>query len=181
MNRLRWSLAVVLVPAILGVAGLLIARAAPPGQPASTAAGTSATPAPTRPASTHPASARPASTHPASSAPRASHPPRRTARPRRTGPWAVVTAYYRDINARRYTRAWALISPGLNTGQSYAEFVAGYACTGTERPAKLSQSGDQITFHLTVTDNCAGVTHYYTGTDIVRGGKIVAAHVTRTG
>jgi hypothetical protein len=178
MSRLRWSLAVVLVPAILGLAGLLVARAAPPGParpPASTAAGTSAAPAPT-----HPDSTRPASTHPASSAPRASHHPRRTARPRRTDPWAVVTAYYRDINAGRYARAWALISPGLDTGQSYAEFVAGYACTGTERPAKLSQSGDQVSFHLTVTDNCTGATQSYTGTDIVRGGKIVAAHVTRT-
>jgi hypothetical protein len=179
MNRLRWSLAVVLVPAILGVAGLLVARAAPPWParpPASTAAGTSAAPTPA-----HTASTRPAGTHPASGEPRASHAPRRTARPRRTGPWAVITAYYRDINARRYARAWALISPGLDTGQSYAEFVAGYNCTGTERPAKLSQSGDQVSFHLTVTDNCAGATQFYTGTDIVRGGKIVAAHVTRIG
>src|SRR5215475_453719 len=179
MNRLRWSLAVVLVPAILGVAGLLLARAAPPGParpPASTGAGTSAAPAPA-----HPASTRPASTHPASGAPRAPHPPRRPARPRRTGPWAVVAAYYRDINARRYARAWALISPGLDTGQSYAEFVAGYTCTGTERPAKLGQSGHQVSFHLTVIDNCTGAAQYYTGTDIVRGGKIVAAHVTRTG
>jgi hypothetical protein len=178
MNRLRWSLAVVLVPAILGVAGLLVARAAPPGParpPARTAAGTSVAPAPT-----HPATTRPASTHPASGAPRASHPPRRTARPGRTGPWAVVAAYYRDVTARRYARAWALISPGLATGQSYAEFVAGYTCTGTERPAKLSQSGHQVSFRLTVIDNCTGAAQYYTGTDIVRGGKIVAAHVTRT-
>jgi hypothetical protein len=178
MNRLRWSLAVILVPAILGVAGLLVARAAPPGParpPASTAAGTSAAPAPT-----HPASTRPASTHPASGAPRASHPPRRTAPPGHIGPWAVVAAYYRDITAHRYARAWALISSGLDTGQSYAEFVAGYTCTGTERPAKLSQSGHQVSFRLTVIDNCTGAAQHYTGTDIVRGGKIVAAHVTRT-
>jgi hypothetical protein len=93
----------------------------------------------------------------------------------------VITAYYRDINARRYARAWALISPGLATGQSYAQFVAGYACTGTERPTKLSQSGPQVSFHLTVIDNCTGATQHYTGTDTVGGGKIVAAHVTRTG
>ena len=180
MNRLRWSLAVVLVPALLGVAGLLVAHAAPPAParpPASSAARTS--PAPTR-ASTHPASARPASTHPASGTPRASHTPGRTARPRRTGPWAVIAAYYRDINARRYARAWALISPGLDTGQSYAQFVAGYACTGTERPAKLSQSGPQVSFHLTVINNCTGVAQHYTGTDTIRGGKIIAAHVTPT-
>ena len=93
----------------------------------------------------------------------------------------MVAAYYRDISARRYARAWALISPALDTIQSYAQFVAGYACTGTERPAKLSRSGHQVSFHLTVIDNCAGATQYYTGTDTVHGGKIVAAHVTRTG
>jgi hypothetical protein len=93
----------------------------------------------------------------------------------------VVAAYYRDITARRYAPAWALISPALDTVQSYAQFVAGYSCTGTERPAKLSQSGHQVSFHLTVTDSCAGATQYYTGTDTVLGGKIVAAHVARTG
>ena len=169
MKRLRWPLAVVLIPAILGVAGLLVARAAPPAPaspPANTAARTPATPTP-------------ASTHPASGAPRASPAARHTARHRHTGPWAVVAAYYRDISARRYARAWALISPALDTGQSYAQFVAGYACTGAERPAKLRRSGHQVSFHLTVVDNCAGATQYYTGTDTVRGGKIVAAHVTR--
>ena len=177
MKRLRWPLALVLIPAILGVAGLLVAHAAPiaPSRPPTTAVRPSASTA-----ARTPATPAPASTHPASGAPRASPAPRHTARPRRTGPWAVVAAYYRDINAGRYARAWALISPALDTVQSYAQFVAGYACTGTERPAKLSQSGHQVSFHLTVIDNCAGATQYYTGTDTVSGGKIVAAHVTPT-
>ena len=177
MKRLRWPLALVLIPAILGVAGLLVAHASPiaPSRPPTTAVRPSASTA-----ARTPATPAPASTHPASGAPRASPAPRHTARPRRTGPWAVVAAYYRDISARRYARAWALISPALDTVQSYAQFVAGYACTGTERPAKLSQSGHQVSFHLTVIDNCAGATQYYTGTDTVSGGKIVAAHVTPT-
>jgi hypothetical protein len=171
MKRLRWSLAVVIVPAVLGAAGLLVAHAAPPAParpPVSTLAQTP-TPASTRPASTHPASGKPRSSH-----------PRRTARSLRTGPWAVITAYYRDINARRYARAWALISPGLGTDQTYAQFVAGYACTGAERPAKPRRSGHQVSFHLTVIDNCTGAAQRYSGTDTVRGGKIVAVHVTRT-
>jgi hypothetical protein len=177
MKRLRWPLAVVLIPAILGVAGLLVAHAAPiaPSRPPTTAVRPSASTA-----DRTPATPAPTSTHPASGAPPASPAPP-TARPRRTRPWAVVAAYYRDISARRYARAWALISPALDTVQSYAQFVAGYACTGTEQPAKLSQSGHQVSFHLTVTDNCAGATQYYTGTDTVQGGKIVAAHVTRSG
>lgn len=176
MSRLRWALAVFLVPAILGAAGLLVAHAdplAPARPPASTAARTSAAPTP---ASTHPAA-----TNGATGAPRASPASSRTARGRRTGPWAVIAAYYRDINARRYARAWALINHALASSQSYAQFVAGYTCTGNERPAKVSQSGPQVSFHLTVINSCTGASQYYTGTDTVRGRRIVAAHVTRTG
>jgi hypothetical protein len=61
------------------------------------------------------------------------------------------------------------------------QFVAGCACTGTEQPTKLGQSGHQVSFSLTVVNDCTRAAQYYTGTDIVRGGKIVAADVTRTG
>jgi hypothetical protein len=93
----------------------------------------------------------------------------------------VVRAYYRDVSSHQYAKAWALISSGRVTGQTYQQFVAGYACTGTEQPAKLSQSGHQVRFNLTVANDCTGAAQYYTGTDTVRGGKIVAADVTRTG
>jgi hypothetical protein len=93
----------------------------------------------------------------------------------------VVAGYYRDVDSRRYAKAWILISPALATGQTYQEFVAGYACTGTEQPTKLRQSDHQVTFKLAVVNHCTGVTQYYTGTDIVRGEKIVAADVTRIG
>ena len=52
---------------------------------------------------------------------------------------------------------------------------------GTERPTRLSQSGHQVGFNLTVVNTCSAAFQYYTGTDTVRGGKIVAAEVTRTG
>jgi hypothetical protein len=93
----------------------------------------------------------------------------------------VVSAYYRDVDAHKYAQAWALISSALGTVQTYQQFVAGYACTGTEQPTKLGQSGNQVNFNLTVLNDCSGASQYYTGTDTVRGGKIVAAHVTRTG
>lgn len=93
----------------------------------------------------------------------------------------MVSAYYRDVESRKYAKAWALISSGLVTGQTYQQFVAGYACTGTERPIKLGQSGHQVSFNLVVVNNCTGAAQYYTGADTVRGGKIVAADVTRTG
>lgn len=173
MKRLLWPLAVVLVPAILGAAGLLVAHAAP-AAPASP---------PAEIATLRPAASPTASTSTASGTPRATPAHRHAARPRRhrTDPWAVVSAYYRDIDSHRYARAWALISSGLVTGQTYQQFVAGYSCTGNEQPTKLSQSGHQLSFSLAVVNDCTGAAQSYTGTDTVRGGKIVAADVTRTG
>jgi hypothetical protein len=175
MKRLLWPLAVVIVPAILGAAGLLVAHAAPlaPTAPPDTIATLRPTASPS-PAPT---------TTTASGTPRATATPRQAARPRPplTDPWAVVSAYYRDIDAHKYAQAWALISPALATYQTYQQFVAGYACTGTEQPTKLGQSGHQVSFNLTVLNDCTGTAQYYTGTDTVRGGKIVAADVTRTG
>jgi len=176
MKRLLWPLAVVIVPAILGVAGLLIARAAPPapGAPPEKAAALSPAASPTP---------GPASSGTPAGGPRPTATPGQAARPgpRPTGPWAVVRAYYRDVNSHQYAKAWALISSGLATGQTYQQFVAGYACTGTERPAELGQSGHQVRFSLAVVNDCTGAAQHYTGTDTVRGGKIIAADVTRTG
>jgi hypothetical protein len=176
MKRLLWPLAVIIVPAILAVAGLLVAHAAPPA-PAARADQIAAT----RPtASSSPA---PTIVTTPSGRPRATATPRRPARPRPrlTDPWAVVTAYYRDVESHKYAKAWALISPALVTEQTYQQFVAGYACTGTEQPTKLDQSGHQVSFNLMVVNDCTAAAQYYTGTDTVHGGKIVAAHVTPTG
>jgi len=176
MKRLLWPLAVVIVPAILGAAGLLVAHAclpvetAPPEKIATFRPKASPAPAP-------------ATTNTASSRPRATITPRPAARsrPPLTDPWAVVSAYYRDVSSRKYAKAWALINSGLATGQTYQQFVAGYACTGTEQPTKLGQSGHQVNFNLTVVNDCTGTAQHYTGSDTVRGGKIVTADVTRTG
>lgn len=172
MKRLLWPLAVVIVAAILGAAGLLLAHAAPPAP--ATPPGTIAALRPT--ASPSPA---PTITTTASGTPRATVTVQ--PRPQVTDPWAVVSAYYRDVNAHKYAQAWALISSALATFQTYQQFMAGYACTGIEQPTKLGQSGHQVSFNLTVLNDCTGAAQYYTGTDTVRGGKIVAADVTRTG
>lgn len=166
MKRMLWPLAVVIVPAILGAAGLLVAHAAPPAPPETAALHPAASPAPA-----------PTTT------PRTARTPRPAIRPRpqHTGPWAVAAAYYQDISARKYAAAWALISAGLATGQTYQQFVAGYACTGTEQPTKLGQTRHRVRFTLTVTSTCTGATQYYTGTDTIHRGKITAAQVTRTG
>jgi hypothetical protein len=172
MKRLLWPLAVLVVPAVLAAAGLFLIHTPVPAPAAPS--DTTATLQPT-------VSPSPAPTVTASGSPRPT--PRQAARHRHhhAGPWAVVSAYYRAIDARNYAKAWALISSGLATGQTYQEFVSGYACTGAEKATKLSQSGHQVSFNLTVVNGCAAATQHYTGTDTVLGGKIVAADVTRTG
>jgi hypothetical protein len=42
------------------------------------------------------------------------------------------------------------------------------------------QSGDEVNFDLAATDSCNGTTQYYTGTDTVENGIIVAADITET-
>jgi hypothetical protein len=170
MKKLLWPLAVLVVPAILAAAGLYLIRTPVPAPVVPSDATSTLKPA-----------ASPSPTPTTASGPRQT--PRQAAghRHHHTGPRAVVSAYYRDINAHRYARAWALISSGLATGQTYQQFESGYACMGAEKVTKLSLSGHQVSFNLAVVNGCTAATQYYTGTDTVIGGKIVAADVSRTG
>jgi hypothetical protein len=135
----------------------------------------------TPPAKSHPASSgSPSSSAPASTAPAAppasaqAAPP---ASPNVTDPWAVVSAYYGDIESGSYQQAWALLDSGATTGQTYQQFVDGFACTGSQDLSELSASGNQVTFSLSATDTCNGQVQHFTGTDTVENGKIVAADV----
>ena len=98
-----------------------------------------------------------------------------------TDPWAVVSAYYGDIESQDYQQAWALIGHGTTTGQNYQQFVNGFACTGSQQLQKVSESGDQVTFNLAATNSCTGQVQNFTGTDTVQNGMIVAANVSQTG
>ena len=101
--------------------------------------------------------------------------------PNVTDPWAVVSAYYGDLESGNYAEAWALLSAGAVTGQTYQQFVAGFACTGSQQLTEVGAAGDQVSFQLAATDDCTGVVQHYTGTDTVVSGKIVAADVHLTG
>jgi hypothetical protein len=117
-------------------------------------------------------SAAPPSAAPPSAAP--------SAAPNVTDPWAVVSAYYGDIESGDYAEAWALLDSGLTTGQTYQQFVNGFACTGAQDLSKNWESGDEVNFDLAATNDCTGAVQTFTGTDTVAGGKIVAADVTQT-
>jgi hypothetical protein len=107
--------------------------------------------------------------------------PQPVVKPNVTDPWAVVSAYYGDIDSRDYPQAYALIGNGSTTGQSYAEFVAGFSCTGAQAVSENWESGDQVNFDLAAVDSCTGNTQYFTGTDTVENGVIVAARVAAAG
>jgi hypothetical protein len=127
-----------------------------------------------------PASASPSGGSAPASAPTTAAPPTPETVPNVTSPWAVVSAYYGDIESGNYAEAWALLDSGATTGQTYQQFVAGFACTGSQQVTDDGTSGDQVSFSLAATDTCTGQVHTYSGTDTVQNGKIVAADVTQT-
>jgi hypothetical protein len=141
------------------------------------ACGTTVAQAPAAPAvtrtATPPASPVSPSASPQTSAPQSD--------PNVTDPWAVVSAYYGDVESGAYPQAWALLSSGAVTGQTYQQFVAGFSCTGGQALTEQGASGDQVSFSLAATDSCTGAVQHFSGTDTVSGGKIVAAHITQTG
>jgi hypothetical protein len=101
--------------------------------------------------------------------------------PNVTDPWAVVSAYYGDIESGDFAQAWTLVGSGATTGQTYQQFVSGFACTGSQSVTEVGESGDQVTFDLAATNSCSGQVQDFTGTDTVQNGMIVAAHVVQTG
>src|ERR1700722_5034727 len=134
-------------------------------------------PAPTTTVTRPPAP--PATTAPASPAPAA--PPPGSATPAGGGnvtdPWAVVSAYYGDVESGNFRQAWRLIGSGSTTGQTYQQFADGYACTGSQDLTEVGESGNTVTFNLTATDSCTGQVQHYSGTDTVQNGTIVADNV----
>lgn len=172
-SKLVWPLAAIFIALIVAVGGVLAARsyARPPAAAAPTVE-----------------TVRPAvSTSPAPMVTRTVIRRRRVRVPvavpvpNVTDPWAVVSAYYGDVESHDYREAWALLNSGAVTGQTYRQFVAGYACTGAEQVTELGEYGGQVRFDLEAVDDCTGETQYYTGTDTVAGGKIVAADIAQTG
>jgi curli biogenesis system outer membrane secretion channel CsgG len=137
----------------------------------------SSPPAKSHPSSSAAPSSRSSSAPTHTAAPQAAPPAAQPASPNVTDPWAVVAAYYGDIESGDYQQAWALLDSGATTGQTYQSFVDGFACTGSQQVSEVSATGDQVTFDLTAADTCNGQTQHFTGTDTVQDGKIVAANI----
>jgi hypothetical protein len=116
-----------------------------------------------------------------SSSPAQAAPQSPASAPNVTDPWAVVSAFYGDVESGNYQQAWVLVGSGATTGQTYQQFVNGYACTGAQTLSEVGESGDQVTFNLTANNSCNGQVQHFSGTDTVQNGKIVNANVTQTG
>jgi hypothetical protein len=170
-NKLVWPLSAIFIAVVVATGGVLIARSY--SQSRSDAAATAATTGPAAPSRPVPAVTKTVIRDSPVAVPVPS--------PNVTGPWAVVSAYYGDVESHDYREAWALLSSGAVTGQTYRQFVAGYACTGAERLTEVGASGGRVRFDLRAVDDCTGRAQYYTGTDTVAGGKIVAATIRLTG
>jgi hypothetical protein len=164
----------------LGISASALVATAAIGLGSAIAACGSSSPAQVRPAPTVTITRPPAGTTPAAPAAPPGTAPAGTAPAgggNVTDPWAVVSAYYGDIESGHYGQAWRLVGSGSTTGQSYRQFVDGFSCTGSQTLTEVSESGDTVTFDLAAQDACSGQVQHYTGTDTVQNGIITAASV----
>jgi hypothetical protein len=98
--------------------------------------------------------------------------------------WTTVQTFYGDINSHDYGGAWGLFQ-GDVTGQTYDQFVAGYATTAsvsvTENSDFISGPNDTVDVTITATEN-DGTVHTYAGTYTVnQPGYIIGANIQQTG
>jgi hypothetical protein len=94
-----------------------------------------------------------------------------------TPPDQVVENFYDAINAHDYQTAWALLG-GNKLGQTYQQFVAGFARTADDALSITGVNGDTVTVELVATQDDGSV-RTYRGTYTVHGGRIVKANIRR--
>ena len=94
-------------------------------------------------------------------------------------PWSVVSEYYGDIESGDYPDAYALLSSGSVTGQSYRQFADGFACTTVEDLAEIGATGDTVTVSLEALQ-CNGTANQYQGGYTIQNGLIASADITQT-
>jgi hypothetical protein len=90
----------------------------------------------------------------------------------------VVEQYYQDLTDHDYAAAWALGGKNI-AGESYAQYVAGFADTASISLGTVSDFGAsqvQAVLYATQTD---GSLQVYAGTYTVADGQLVAASIRR--
>lgn len=101
--------------------------------------------------------------------------------PEVTDPWAVVSAYYGDIETSNFAEAWSLLSPSMQARLGpFDGWEAGYSCTSGDSVSENYESGDTVNVDIT-SSQCDGTNQFYTGSYTVDAGKITSASVVRAG
>jgi hypothetical protein len=95
--------------------------------------------------------------------------------------WSVVSEYYGDIESGDFRNAYALLSSGSVTGQSYQQFVQGFKCSSFQDLTDLGTTGDTVQISLQAVDSCNGGTQQFQGTYTVQNGLITAADIKNVG
>jgi hypothetical protein len=121
---------------------------------------------------------RTSSTPPSSSPAATASPSPSTSSPIAGSPWSVISEFYGDIESSDYRAAWSLLAFDPD-GQTYSQFVSGYACTGNQIVTEVSESGSHVTFDLSADNTCANATQTYTGTATVVNGRITSSQITQ--
>jgi len=81
-------------------------------------------------------------------------------RPSRSSPRAAVTDYYLDLDRRRFTDAWRILSPAVRAGfVSFESWRAGYATTLRSRPGSMRisehEGGASVALLLAAADRAS--------------------------
>jgi hypothetical protein len=104
--------------------------------------------------------------------------PPASAPPEVTDPWAVVSAYYGDIESSQFESAWSMLSPAMQEELGpYDGWVSGYSCTAGDSVSENYEAGETVSVDIT-SSQCDGTNQYYTGTYTVQDGKIIAASIS---
>ena len=97
--------------------------------------------------------------------------------PTDSGPAGTVEAYFDAIDAGNYQLAWQL--GGVNSNQTYDQFVASLSNTQADIVTPQSVTGNVVTANL-VADNKDGTTQYFSGQYTVTNGVITDFNVQHT-
>jgi hypothetical protein len=92
-----------------------------------------------------------------------------------TTPAGVVQAYFADINAHRFARAWKLNAADHGT-ETFAQFVAGFNGTLKDKVSIESTVGSVVSIQLAAAQT-DGAVKTYQGTYTVASGVITATNV----
>ena len=95
-----------------------------------------------------------------------------------TNAGAVVQQYYQDITDHDYAAAWALGGRNI-AGESYDQYVAGFATTASISLGTVSEFGGSQVHAVLYATQTDGTLKVYEGTYTVSGGVLVGASIVQ--